>query len=241
MKKTKSTTSPIPKKATKTGAKNKQSRATSDADIAQPQEEQKLPETIALDLNAQKKVSKQTVSIKKQLKAGTITIKESRKILQQKAEEQRGLVYIGHIPHGFYEEEMKKYFKQFGKVTNVKVCRSRITGNSKGFGYIEFKDAEVAQIAADTMNNYLMFKKRIVTEYVPYEKRPKGLFHGKSSTKEYTSVRTRRGKQKFSRNKQLDEETALKKTKASVKKFESKVKKLASLGIKCTVVPVTAS
>lgn len=60
---------------------------------------------------------------------------------------------------------MKKYFKQFGKVTNAKVCRSRITGNSKGFGYVEFKEAEVAKIAADTMNNYLMFKKRIVSKY----------------------------------------------------------------------------
>lgn len=85
-----------------------------------------------------------------------------RKQQKQKAESKRGLIYVAHLPHGFYEEEIKEYFKQFGKVTNVKVGRSRITGNSKGFGYVEFKHPEVAKIAAETMNNYLMFKKRVV-------------------------------------------------------------------------------
>jgi hypothetical protein len=26
------------------------------------------------------------------------------------------VVYLGHIPHGFYEEQMKGYFSQFGDV-----------------------------------------------------------------------------------------------------------------------------
>jgi RNA recognition motif-containing protein len=30
------------------------------------------------------------------------------------------------------------------------------TGKSRGYGYIEFKLPEVAKIAAETMNNYLM-------------------------------------------------------------------------------------
>lgn len=38
---------------------------------------------------------------------------------------QRGIVYLGHIPHGFYEEQMTEYFTQFGKVTRVRVVRSR--------------------------------------------------------------------------------------------------------------------
>ena len=37
----------------------------------------------------------------------------------------RGLVYIGHIPYGFFEDEMKEYFEQFGKVTRVRVARSK--------------------------------------------------------------------------------------------------------------------
>lgn len=36
----------------------------------------------------------------------------------------RGLVYVGHIPHGFYEDQMKGYFTQFGTVTRVRLKRS---------------------------------------------------------------------------------------------------------------------
>ena len=46
----------------------------------------------------------------------------------------RGVVYLGHIPHGFYEEELRGFFSQFGKVSRVKVSRSskvRIKHNMK--------------------------------------------------------------------------------------------------------------
>lgn len=43
-----------------------------------------------------------------------------------KASNDRGVVYLGHIPHGFYENEMKQYFSQFGEVTNVKIPKSKV-------------------------------------------------------------------------------------------------------------------
>ncbi|CAG8589953.1 1380_t:CDS:2 [Diversispora eburnea] len=59
----------------------------------------------------------------------------------------RGVVYISRIPHGFYEEEMKEYFGQF-----------------------EFLSEEVAQIVAETMNNYIMYNRLLKCELVPQEK-----------------------------------------------------------------------
>lgn len=35
------------------------------------------------------------------------------------------MVYVGHIPHGFYEEEMRGYFSQFGTVTRLRLARSK--------------------------------------------------------------------------------------------------------------------
>ncbi|KAL1506793.1 hypothetical protein ABEB36_006090 [Hypothenemus hampei] len=195
-------------------------------------------DTIALNKGQDKILSKLTKKIKDGINKGSIKIKEEPKILKQKAEESRGLIYIGHIPHGFYETEMENYFKQFGKVTNVKVCRSKVSGRSKGYGFIEFKSPEVAKIAADAMNNYVMFQKRIVTEYIPYEKRPKGLFYGKSSNLIHTSVKSRRAKQKGSRNKLQDENTVNKKTKITIRKLQIKIGKLKNLGIKCNIKPV---
>ncbi|XP_011302081.1 MKI67 FHA domain-interacting nucleolar phosphoprotein-like [Fopius arisanus] len=94
------------------------------------------------------------------------------------AKQERGLIYIGHIPHGFYEEQMRGYFSQFGKVTRVRVSRSKITGRSKGYGYVEFLHPEVAKIAAESMNNYLMSGRLVKAEYIPPEKQHGGYFRG---------------------------------------------------------------
>lgn len=38
---------------------------------------------------------------------------------------QSGVVYIGHLPHGFYEEQLRSYFSQFGTVEKIKVARNK--------------------------------------------------------------------------------------------------------------------
>jgi hypothetical protein len=35
------------------------------------------------------------------------------------------VVYLGHIPHGFYEEQMKGFFSQFGLVNRIHLARNR--------------------------------------------------------------------------------------------------------------------
>ena len=37
----------------------------------------------------------------------------------------RGVIYVGHIPHGFFEQEMRGFFSQFGTVTRLRLARSR--------------------------------------------------------------------------------------------------------------------
>ncbi|ESO90175.1 hypothetical protein LOTGIDRAFT_75658, partial [Lottia gigantea] len=89
-----------------------------------------------------------------------------------------GVIFVGHIPHGFYETEMRSFFSQFGKVTRVRLSRSKKTGNSKGYAYVEFEDVDVAEIAAETMNNYLMFERLLKCELLPSDKLHPALFHG---------------------------------------------------------------
>ena len=104
--------------------------------------------------------------------------KPGRKQQKPKSEESR-TIYIGHVPHGFYEKEMEGFFSQFGVVTNLRLSRSKRTGASKGYAFIEFGDAETASIAAKTMDKYLMHGKQLVAHVVPPEtaNRPK-LFKG---------------------------------------------------------------
>eukprot|EP00793_Prasinoderma_coloniale_P001582 PRCOL_00003387-RA len=67
------------------------------------------------------------------------------------------VVYVGHIPHGFYEAQLKAFFEQFGEITRWRLSRNKKTGKSKHYAFLEFEDAGVAAIAAGAMHNYLMF------------------------------------------------------------------------------------
>ena len=67
------------------------------------------------------------------------------------------MIYIGHLPYGLGESGLRDYFSQYGPVTRVKVMRSKKTARSKGYGFVEFDDREVAAIAAESMNGYLLY------------------------------------------------------------------------------------
>ena len=85
-----------------------------------------------------------------------------------------GVIYIGHLPWGFEEKALKKYFNQFGEITRLIVPRSKKSGRTHGYAFIEFKNYEVAEIAAKTMNNYLLFdrilKCNIIEEKSKYDR-----------------------------------------------------------------------
>ncbi|KAF8925187.1 hypothetical protein BGZ58_001058, partial [Dissophora ornata] len=78
-------------------------------------------------------------------------------IPKSKDKETTGVVYLGRIPHGFYEDQMTAYFSQFGKVLRLRLSRNKKTGKSKHYAFIEFASQDVAEIVADTMDNYLLF------------------------------------------------------------------------------------
>lgn len=84
---------------------------------------------------------------------------------------QDGVVYVGHLPHGFLEEELKSYFSQYGDVLGVKVARSKKTARSKGYAFIQFRYPEVAQIVSDTMNGYLLLGKVLISHTLPPNER----------------------------------------------------------------------
>ena len=105
------------------------------------------------------------------------TIKKLEDI-KDSANEGPGIVYVGRIPHGFYEHEMREYFTQFGDISRLRLSRSRKTGASKHYAFVEFTSAGVAQIVADTMNNYLMFGHILKCKVVPKEQVHESLWKG---------------------------------------------------------------
>ncbi|KAI0426317.1 hypothetical protein F5Y09DRAFT_319307 [Xylaria sp. FL1042] len=78
-----------------------------------------------------------------------------------------GVVYIGRIPRGFYEHQMREYFSQFGQVDKIRMSRNKVTGQSKHFAFIEFAELGVAEIVAKTMDNYLLAGHILKVKMVP--------------------------------------------------------------------------
>ncbi|KAI1373738.1 hypothetical protein F4677DRAFT_448031 [Hypoxylon crocopeplum] len=95
--------------------------------------------------------------------------KESKKMIKSSKldDGERGVVYVGRLPHGFYEHEMRSYFSQFGAIEKLRMSRNKKTGASRHFAFIEFAEAPVAAIVAKTMDNYLLFGRVLKVKVVP--------------------------------------------------------------------------
>jgi len=87
-----------------------------------------------------------------------------------------GVVYVGHLPWGFIDSTLKKYFSQFGTITRIISPKSSKTGRSVGYAFIEFEDEETARIAAKTMNNYILFEKILKCSFVEDKKKYDRIF-----------------------------------------------------------------
>lgn len=94
-----------------------------------------------------------------------------------------GVLYVAHLPRGLHEPELKSYFEQFGKILRLRLSRSKKTGGSKGYAFVEFECDEVAKIVAETMNNYLMGERLIKCHMMAPENVHEKLFVG--SQKEF--------------------------------------------------------
>ena len=87
-----------------------------------------------------------------------------------------GVIYVGHLPWGFLDDNLKKYFSQFGNITRIISPKSSKTGRSVGYAFIEFEDEETARIAAKTMNNYILFEKILKCSFVEDKKKYDRIF-----------------------------------------------------------------
>lgn len=58
-------------------------------------------------------------------------------------------LYVGGIPYRTTEDEMRTAFEEAGTVTSVSIISDRMTGRSRGFGFVEMADETAAQAAID--------------------------------------------------------------------------------------------
>jgi len=57
-------------------------------------------------------------------------------------------LYVGGIPYRTTEDELRTTFEEAGTVTSVSIISDRMTGRSRGFGFVEMADEAQAQAAS---------------------------------------------------------------------------------------------
>ena len=89
-------------------------------------------------------------------------------------------IYIGNLSREITEDDLKNEFRRFGEVSKVSIIKDRITGEKRGFGFLEMPSSEQAQAAITGLNRReLRGKRLIVNEAKPKAEReaaaPRGI------------------------------------------------------------------
>jgi RNA recognition motif-containing protein len=58
-------------------------------------------------------------------------------------------LYVGGIPYRTTEDELRTAFSEAGEVASVSIIMDRMTGRSRGFGFVEMADEAGGQAAID--------------------------------------------------------------------------------------------
>lgn len=106
------------------------------------------------------------------------TSKKAKKNAKANSDGKPGVVYVGRVPHGFYEHEMRQYFSQFGPISRLRLSRNKRTGASKHFAFVEFAEESTAEVVSKTMDNYLLFGHVLRCKVVPPERVHEDLWKG---------------------------------------------------------------
>ncbi|MGO8988592.1 MAG: RNA recognition motif domain-containing protein [bacterium] len=88
-------------------------------------------------------------------------------------------LYVGNLPFGASEEDLRKLFAEAGAVQSVKIVTDSYSGRSRGFGFIEMASQAEAEKAISLVNGKtFMDRTLIVSEAKPQKKRD-GEFKGR--------------------------------------------------------------
>ncbi len=82
-------------------------------------------------------------------------------------------MYVGSLPYSTTDDQLKQHFSAAGTVVSAQVIIDKMSGRSKGFGFVEMSSDEEAMKAVEMFNGQDMAGRNIVVnEARPMEPRP---------------------------------------------------------------------
>ncbi|DAZ95033.1 TPA: hypothetical protein N0F65_003750, partial [Lagenidium giganteum] len=74
-------------------------------------------------------------------------------------------LFIYHLPHDLTDADLATAFAPFGSVISAKVYMDKVTGESKGFGFVSYDSADAADAAIASMNGFQIGSKRLKVQH----------------------------------------------------------------------------
>ena len=77
-------------------------------------------------------------------------------------------IYVGNLSYMVNEEDLLEIFKEYGGVSSCRIIMDKLSGRSKGFGFVEMENQDHAKKAISELNG-AMYEDRdmIVNEAKP--------------------------------------------------------------------------
>ena len=83
-------------------------------------------------------------------------------------------LYIGNLSYTTNDDSLKETFSQAGEVVSANVIIDKMSGRSRGFGFVEMADDAGAQKAIEMFNGYKLDDRELtVNEARPMTERPR--------------------------------------------------------------------
>ncbi|MFH1366358.1 MAG: RNA-binding protein [Patescibacteria group bacterium] len=90
-------------------------------------------------------------------------------------------LYVGGLSYDTTEDSLKEAFAQAGTVESAAIITDKMSGRSKGFGFVEMSSEEEAQKAIEMWNGKEFEGRNLtVNEARPMEERPRRNFNSNS-------------------------------------------------------------
>lgn len=83
-------------------------------------------------------------------------------------------IFVSNLSFKLNNEDLQEAFEAYGEVSSAKIIMDKLTGRSRGFGFVEMPDDSAAENAINSLNGTDLDGKVIsVAEARPREERPR--------------------------------------------------------------------
>jgi RNA recognition motif-containing protein len=90
--------------------------------------------------------------------------------------------YVGNLPYGVTEDDLKKLFSEAGEVQSVKIVVDQYSGRPRGFGFVEMTSKAEAEKAISLLNGKVLTDRTLIVNEARPQKKKGGEFRGRRNS-----------------------------------------------------------